>query len=114
VVTNFRLVQYECTHEFIRICFISGATLLLSFLSFFYPLLCEANKVLSEADGLHFLPFNHLYFVLLENLYIGIDTKQATANFKKALGLATTDANKATIQTQLDGMLEKTINPFQK
>lgn len=54
-----------------------------------------------EAEKLH-LKDNHLYFSFLGSLYTKIDNSKAVENYQKALSLATTTADKATIQNKLN------------
>lgn len=54
-----------------------------------------------EAEKLH-LKDNHLYFSLLGSLYTKIDNSKAIESYQKALSLATTTADKATIQNKLN------------
>lgn len=54
-----------------------------------------------EAEKLH-LKDNHLYFSFLGSLYTKIDNSKAIENYQKALSLATTTADKATIQNKLN------------
>ena len=54
-----------------------------------------------EAEKLH-LKDNHLYFSFLGSLYTKIDSSKAVENYQKALSLATTAADKATIQNKLN------------
>lgn len=54
-----------------------------------------------EAEKLH-LKDNHLYFSFLGSLYTKIDSSKAVENYQKALSLATTTADKATIQNKLN------------
>ena len=53
-----------------------------------------------EAEKLN-LKDNHLYFSFLGSLYTKIDNSKAVENYEKALSLATTLADKATIQNKL-------------
>lgn len=54
-----------------------------------------------EAEKLH-LKDNHLYFSFLGSVYIKIDNSKAVENYHKALNLAATTADKATIQNKLN------------
>lgn len=56
---------------------------------------------ITEAEKLN-LTGNHFYFMLLGELYKGIDNKKAKINFEKAYLLAKTKNDKQTIQTQID------------
>jgi RNA polymerase sigma factor (sigma-70 family) len=56
-----------------------------------------------EAEKLQ-LTNNHFYFTLLGELYKGIDDVKARGNFIKALSLAKTTIDKATIQKKLDSI----------
>lgn len=56
--------------------------------------LAEAEKLSPEN--------NHLYFVLLGELYKNIDRNQAKLHFQKALSLARTQTDKQTIQKKID------------
>jgi RNA polymerase sigma-70 factor (ECF subfamily) len=55
---------------------------------------------ITEAEKLQ-LTTNHYYYHLLGELYTGINNEKATANFKKALFLATTQADKQIILKRL-------------
>lgn len=62
----------------------------------------KGNAVaLAEAEKLK-LTTNHFYFVLLGELYKGIDDVRAVSNFQQAYQLAKTNTDKLTIQGQLD------------
>jgi len=66
--------------------------------------LSKANskeKAIKEAEKLN-LSGNHFYFVLLGELYTGIDSKIATENFQKAFELAKTQTDKQTIQKKIE------------
>ena len=54
-----------------------------------------------EAEKLQ-LTENHFYFALLGELYTGVDQDKARDHYKKALSLAKSQADKATIQRKLD------------
>ncbi|MES1217056.1 MAG: RNA polymerase subunit sigma, partial [Bacteroidota bacterium] len=54
-----------------------------------------------EAEKLN-LTGNHFYFVLLGELYAGIDNNKANENFQKAFSLAKTMTDKQTIQHKID------------
>lgn len=56
--------------------------------------ICEAEKLK--------LTDNHFYFVLLGELYRGVDNEKAMAHFKRALALAKTSADKQTIQKNIN------------
>ena len=47
---------------------------------------------------------NHFYFVLLGELYTGIDNVKAKQNFQQALALAKTITDKQTIQKKIDNL----------
>jgi RNA polymerase sigma-70 factor (ECF subfamily) len=57
-----------------------------------------------EAEKLE-LKQNQFYFMLLGELYSGIDNTQAKQNFQKALSLARTGNDKKTIRKKLDALL---------
>jgi RNA polymerase sigma factor (sigma-70 family) len=59
---------------------------------------------IEEAEKLQ-LHDNQFYFTLLGELYVGIDTKKAKLNFRKALELAKTDNDKNAIQKALDKLV---------
>ncbi len=62
----------------------------------------KGNEVaIIEAEKLELLD-NHFYFMLLGELYKGIDNKKALINFRKAIALAKTSADKQTIQKNID------------
>jgi RNA polymerase sigma-70 factor (ECF subfamily) len=66
--------------------------------------LSKANnkaEAIAEAEKLN-LTGNHFYFALLGELYTGIDTEKAKTNFKKALSIAKTEANKTAIQKKIN------------
>jgi RNA polymerase sigma-70 factor (ECF subfamily) len=66
--------------------------------------LSKANskeKAIKEAEKLN-LSGNHFYFVLLGELYTGIDNKIAKKNFQKAFELAKTQTDKQTIQKKIE------------
>ena len=54
-----------------------------------------------EAEKLH-LPGNHFYFMLLGELYSGIDDLKAKENFQQAYTLAKTSMDKQTIRERID------------
>jgi len=58
-------------------------------------------KAISEAKKLN-LTDNQFYFILLGELYIGLDPDTAKANFLKALDLARTPADKLAIRKKID------------
>jgi RNA polymerase sigma factor (sigma-70 family) len=59
------------------------------------------KEAIIEAEKLQLLD-NHLYYGLLGNLYLEIDSKKAKNNYEKALFLAKTLADKNTIQTLIN------------
>ncbi len=66
--------------------------------------LAKANgkpEAIKEAEKLD-LPGNQFYFMLLGELYSGLDDRAARLNFNKALALAKTTNDKKTIQKKLD------------
>lgn len=66
--------------------------------------LSKANgkqEAIKEAEKLQLLN-NHFYFVLLGELYTGIDNTKAKQNFKAAFALAKTQTDKQTIQKKID------------
>lgn len=66
--------------------------------------LSKANgkqEAIAEAEKIQ-LTDNHFYFMLLGELYSGIDDMKAKENFQKALSLAKTQPDKATIQKRID------------
>lgn len=68
--------------------------------------LSKANgkeEALLEAEKLQ-LNSNHFYFMLLGELYSGVEDKKALGNFKKAYALAKTQADKQTIQKRIDSL----------
>jgi len=65
--------------------------------------LSKANgkqEAIEEAEKLN-LSSNHFYFMLLGELYTGIDNAKAKENFEKALSLAKTSADKQTIRKRI-------------
>ncbi|CAN5515746.1 sigma-70 family RNA polymerase sigma factor [soil metagenome] len=62
------------------------------------PAIAEAEKL-----GLY---DNHFYFVLLGELYTGIDNARAKINFDKALHLAKTQTDKQTIKNKIEQLKE--------
>ncbi|PWU01960.1 MAG: RNA polymerase subunit sigma [Bacteroidetes bacterium] len=66
--------------------------------------LAKANgkvEAIREAEKLK-LENNHLYFLLLGDLYMGIDDRKAKENLSKAYALSKTDSNKKSIQKRMD------------
>jgi len=66
--------------------------------------LAKANgkeEAIIEAEKLKLIN-DHFYFVLLGELYIGIDNQIAAGHFRQALSLAKTQTDKQTIQKKLD------------
>jgi RNA polymerase sigma-70 factor (ECF subfamily) len=66
--------------------------------------LSKANgkeEAIVEAEKLN-LSNNHFYFMLLGELYSGIDTDKAKLNFSKALSLAKTVNDKKTVQNKIN------------
>ncbi|MDN5288683.1 MAG: ylaC [Mucilaginibacter sp.] len=66
--------------------------------------LSKANgkqTAIAEAEKLN-LPGNHFYFMLLGELYTGINNEKAGINFKQAFSLAKTPADKQAIQKKID------------
>lgn len=66
--------------------------------------LAKANgkhEAIIEAEKLD-LPGNHFYFVLLGELYTGMDNKKAEQHFQKAISIAKTQSDKQTIQKKID------------
>jgi len=59
------------------------------------------EKAIIEAEKLKLIN-NHFYFLLLGELYKGIDNIKATENFEKAMSMAKTSTEKHVIQGQLD------------
>ncbi|HRH49295.1 MAG TPA: sigma factor [Panacibacter sp.] len=59
------------------------------------------HEAIKEAEKLQLIN-NHFYFVLLGELYTGIDNTKAKQNFKAALALAKTQTDKQTIQMKID------------
>jgi RNA polymerase sigma-70 factor (ECF subfamily) len=59
------------------------------------------QEAIREAEKLK-LTTNHFYFVLLGELYSGIDDEQAKLHLEKALNLAKTLTDRETIQKKLD------------
>ena len=64
---------------------------------------------ITEAEKLN-LKDNHLYFSILGSLYTNIDNNKAVENYQKSLSLATTVADKATIQNKLDNLKKNKNN----
>jgi len=68
--------------------------------------LSKANgkqEAIREAEKLK-LESNHFYFVLLGELYTGIDNSLARINFEKGFQLAKTQTDKKTIQLKIDSL----------
>ena len=66
--------------------------------------LAKANgkhEAIIEAEKLD-LTGNHFYFVLLGELYTGMDNKKAEQHFQKAISIAKTQSDKQTIQKKID------------
>jgi len=66
--------------------------------------LSKANgkpEAIIEAEKLN-LTSNHFYYTLLGELYTGIDNGKARLHYEKALSLAKTNGDKATIQKKVD------------
>jgi len=59
------------------------------------------EKAIIEAEKLKLIN-NHFYFLLLGELYNGIDNARSIKNFEKAMSMAKTSAEKHVIQGQLD------------
>ena len=59
------------------------------------------QEAIAEAEKLN-LTANHFYFMLLGELYTGIDNEKAISNFKTAFSLAKTQADKQAIQKKID------------
>ncbi|MDN3550878.1 RNA polymerase sigma factor [Mucilaginibacter aquaedulcis] len=59
------------------------------------------SEAIAEAEKLN-LTNNHFYFALLGELYTGVDPEKAETNFKIALSLAKTEANKMAIQRKIN------------
>jgi RNA polymerase sigma-70 factor (ECF subfamily) len=59
------------------------------------------RKAITEAQKLS-LTGNHFYFMLLGELYTGIDNREAKSNFEKAFVLAKTQTEKQIIQRKID------------
>lgn len=58
---------------------------------------------LAEAEKLD-LPGNHFYFTLLGELYAGIDSEKAKANFEKALSIAKTETERQVINLKMKNL----------
>jgi RNA polymerase sigma-70 factor (ECF subfamily) len=68
--------------------------------------LSKANtkqEAIAEAEKLN-LTGNHFYFMLLGELYTGIDNEKAISNLKTAFSLAKTPAEKQAIQKKIDSL----------
>ncbi|MEO6454881.1 MAG: sigma-70 family RNA polymerase sigma factor [Ginsengibacter sp.] len=66
--------------------------------------LSKANgkqEAIKEAEKLN-MADNHFYFMLLGELYTGLDSEKAKQHFKKALLLAKTSTDRQTIQNRID------------
>jgi RNA polymerase sigma-70 factor (ECF subfamily) len=59
------------------------------------------QEAIKEAEKLK-LTNNHFYFTLLGELYTDVDNEKAKQNFKKALSLAKTTADRQTIQKKIE------------
>lgn len=66
------------------------------------------KEAIVEAEKLK-LTDNQFYFVLLGELYTGIDNEKANENFKKASSLAKTEPDRHAIQKKIDGLNQ--VNP---
>ena len=68
-----------------------------------YALSKVAGKTaaIPEAESLN-MSGSHLYFTLLGELYTGIDKEKAIQNFRAALALATTNADKDIIRKKIE------------
>jgi predicted RNA polymerase sigma factor len=64
------------------------------------------EAALIEAEKIR-LENNHFYFILLGELYKGIDTNKAVFNFRRAHALAQTDTEKQILEAKIDGLLSK-------
>jgi len=64
------------------------------------------KEALTEAEKLQ-LTSNHFYFVLLGELYSGIDNRKAKENFQKAYSLAKTQTEKQSIREKIDAITKK-------
>ncbi len=62
------------------------------------------NAAIIEAEKLK-LTDNHFYYVLLGELYTGIDNNKAKQNFEAALVLAKTDSDKKAISTKINNIV---------
>jgi len=67
------------------------------------------QEAIIEAEKLK-LVNDHFYFVLLGELYIGIDNQKATRHFQNALSLAKTQNDRQTIQKKITGLNQKSAN----
>ena len=61
------------------------------------------QQAIAEAEKLP-LTSNHFYYLLLGELYTGIDNEKATLNFTQALDLAKTQPDKLSIQNKLESL----------
>ena len=71
--------------------------------------LSKANgreQAIKEAEKLK-LENNHLYFLLLGDLYLGLDDKKAKENLEKAYSISRTDADKKSIQKRMERLSNK-------
>jgi RNA polymerase sigma-70 factor (ECF subfamily) len=62
------------------------------------------QEAIKEAEKLN-LKDNHFYFMLLGELYTGVNNKKAKENFDCALKLAKTQTDKHTIQKRIDELI---------
>ena len=70
--------------------------------------LAKANgkrEAITEAEKLS-LTDNHLYYTLLGNLYTDVDNTKALEHYEKALSLAQSNSDKATIQRNIERLKE--------
>ena len=63
------------------------------------------SAAIAEAGKLN-LPGNHFYFMLLGELYNGVDNTIAKSHYETALALAKTQADKQTIQKKIAGLTD--------
>ncbi|MEP6617466.1 MAG: sigma-70 family RNA polymerase sigma factor, partial [Ginsengibacter sp.] len=66
------------------------------------------KKAIVEAEKLN-LTGNHFYFILLGELYSGIDTQKAHSNFEKALKIVKTKTDRLTIQKKIDKLDQEAL-----
>jgi predicted RNA polymerase sigma factor len=59
------------------------------------------DEAIAQAEQLR-LSNNHFYFLLLGELYTGVDREKAIVNFRKALALARTPAEKSVIERKIN------------